>query len=227
MLKEKVIALLKTLHQRPRSRLLPLPEFADGFIAATPFANGSLVDTLLGAVREKTGLDVKRADFKQEQVPAHLLMNIRVVDENGRQLGIGRNLAALKAELGGLARSAFQSLAALKVSDPVGTVPQSPSAERSPAGRSSDRPTSSSAGKAPPTGNDAVAAEPVRYTAWTFGELPELMEVRKGGQTLVGFPALIDRTTHVEVEVFDEPAVATAKHRAGLRACSPCRSAMR
>jgi len=217
MLKEKVIALLKTLHQRPRSRLLPLPEFADGFIAATPFANGSLVDTLLGAVREKTGLDVKRADFKQEQVPAHLLMNIRVVDENGRQLGIGRNLAALKAELGGLARSAFQSLAALKVSDPVGTVPQSPSAERSPAGRSSDRPTSSSAGKAPPTGNDAVAAEPVRYTAWTFGELPELMEVRKGGQTLVGFPALIDRTTHVEVEVFDEPAVATAKHRAGLR----------
>ena len=43
------------------------------------------------------------------------------------------------------------------------------------------------------------------------------MEIRKGGQTLVGFPALIDRGTHVEIEVFDEPDVAAAQHRAGLR----------
>jgi ATP-dependent helicase HrpA len=56
-----------------------------------------------------------------------------------------------------------------------------------------------------------------KHTAWTFGELPELMEVRRGAQVMVGFPALIDRLTHVEVEVFDEPEMATAKHRAGLR----------
>jgi ATP-dependent helicase HrpA len=43
------------------------------------------------------------------------------------------------------------------------------------------------------------------------------MELKKGGQVLIGFPALIDRGTFVEVEVFDEPAVAAAKHRAGLR----------
>jgi ATP-dependent helicase HrpA len=55
------------------------------------------------------------------------------------------------------------------------------------------------------------------YTAWTFGELPELMEIRKGNQTLVGFPALIDKLSHVEIEVFDEPLVAAARHRAGLR----------
>jgi ATP-dependent helicase HrpA len=34
---------------------------------------------------------------------------------------------------------------------------------------------------------------------------------------LVGFPALIDRGAHVEIEVFDEPEVASTKHRAGLR----------
>jgi ATP-dependent helicase HrpA len=55
------------------------------------------------------------------------------------------------------------------------------------------------------------------YTAWTFGELPELMEIRQRGQTLVGFPALIDKGAHVEIEVFDEPEAAAAKHRAGLR----------
>jgi ATP-dependent helicase HrpA len=67
------------------------------------------------------------------------------------------------------------------------------------------------AGPAPPL---ATAA---RFTDWTFGELPELMELRKAGQTLVGFPALIDKTTHVEIEVFDEPDVAATRHRAGLR----------
>jgi len=43
------------------------------------------------------------------------------------------------------------------------------------------------------------------------------MEIRKGGTSLVGFPALIDRGDAVTIEVFDEPAVAAAKHRAGLR----------
>jgi ATP-dependent helicase HrpA len=56
-----------------------------------------------------------------------------------------------------------------------------------------------------------------RYTDWTFGELPELMEVRKGGTSLVGFPALIDLGDAVTIEVFDEPEVAAAKHRLGLR----------
>jgi ATP-dependent helicase HrpA len=43
------------------------------------------------------------------------------------------------------------------------------------------------------------------------------MEIRKGGQSLIGFPALIDKGAHVEIEVFDEPDVAARKHRAGLR----------
>ncbi len=43
------------------------------------------------------------------------------------------------------------------------------------------------------------------------------MEIRKGGQTLIGFPALVDSGDAVTIEVFDEPGVAAAKHRAGLR----------
>ena len=43
------------------------------------------------------------------------------------------------------------------------------------------------------------------------------MEIRQGGQTLIGFPALIDGGDSVRVEVFDEPEVAAIKHRAGLR----------
>jgi ATP-dependent helicase HrpA len=43
------------------------------------------------------------------------------------------------------------------------------------------------------------------------------MEVRKGGTSLVGFPALVDEGDAVAIEVFDEPELAAAKHRAGLR----------
>src|SRR5574337_1490695 len=43
------------------------------------------------------------------------------------------------------------------------------------------------------------------------------MELKRGAQTLIGFPALIDRGSWVEIEVFDEPEVAASKHRAGLR----------
>ncbi|MDE2298851.1 MAG: DUF3418 domain-containing protein, partial [Burkholderiales bacterium] len=216
MLKDKVLALVKSLHQRPRSRLVPLPEYVDAFVAGVPFGNGSLIDTLLKSVRDKTQLDIKRADFKLEQLPAHLLMNFRIDDEHGRQLGTGRNLAALKAELGGQARSAFQALAGLKV-DGLKVAGDGPSPQPSPKGRGGD---SLSAFPPLPLGEGRVEghpAPPQQYTAWTFGELPELMEIRKAGQSLIGFPALIDKATHVEIEVFDEPDAAARQHRAGLR----------
>lgn len=54
-------------------------------------------------------------------------------------------------------------------------------------------------------------------TTWNFGKLPELLEIRRGGQTLFGYPALVDRGTHCDVEVFDSPDEAARIHRAGLR----------
>ncbi|MFC5500210.1 ATP-dependent RNA helicase HrpA [Caenimonas terrae] len=214
MLKDKVQALLKSLPQRPRSRFVPLPESATKLAAIlsadTHWERGSLTDALLKMVRDQTSLDVKRADFKLDMVPAHLFMNLRVVDEHGRQLGMGRNLGALKAELGVQARGAFQALAGMKAR----TLEQVPAAaaagNRGGAGGAAQ-------GRAPASLPARAAGAEQRYTAWTFGELPELMEIRKGGTSLVGFPALVDQGDAVAIEVFDEPDVAAAKHRAGLR----------
>ncbi|OYU99484.1 MAG: ATP-dependent RNA helicase HrpA, partial [Burkholderiales bacterium PBB5] len=118
MLAAKVTALCKSLHQRPRSRLVPLPDYVAEFIETHAFAQGAMMDVLLKAVRERTQIAVQRNDFKLDMLQAHLFMNFRVVDEHGRQLGMGRHLATLKAELGGQARSAFQALAALKLAMP-------------------------------------------------------------------------------------------------------------
>ena len=214
MLKDKVQALLKTLHQRPRSRLVPLPATAERFTAALTepavFGSGSLLDALLKLVREATNLDIVRNDIKVDMIPAHHFMHLRVVDEHGRQLGQGRNLGALKAELGGKARGAFQALASLKLDSlrPGPAAPQPADSAKKAKSASPDKQTSPSA---------APASASQRHTGWDFGELPELMEIRKGGQTLIGFPALIDLSDAVGIEVFDEPEVATAKHREGLR----------
>jgi ATP-dependent helicase HrpA len=206
MLAAKVTALLRSLPQKPRARLLPLPAFVDHFIAHTRFGEGSLIDAVLLAVRERSQLPVQRNDFKVETLPTHLLMNFRVVDEHGRQLGVGRHLAALKAELGGQARSAFAALAALK-------------SAQVPATAGAEQPVASSSPSAAREVRQPVEepAPPKRHTTWDFGELPELMEIPAGRQTLVGFPALVDKLSHVEIEVFDEPDIAAARHRIGMR----------
>ncbi|MEP6607661.1 MAG: ATP-dependent RNA helicase HrpA [Burkholderiaceae bacterium] len=54
-------------------------------------------------------------------------------------------------------------------------------------------------------------------TDWDFGQLPGVLEVRREGQLMVGFPALVDRKTHCSIEVFDTPEQAAIAHRAGLR----------
>jgi len=231
MLNQKVHALLKTLHQKPRSRLVPLPESAarltEALSASEVFGAGSLTDALLKLVRAETQLDIKRADFKLDMLQPHLFMNFRVVDEHGRQLGHGRNLGALKAELGSQARGAFQALAALKgvgtLSSAVAGVDDaaalSDAGQRAPHALQKSSPaaphrSTPSGGAAPGAGS---AAADQRYTSWTFGELPELMEITRGKQTLIGFPALVDVGDAVCIEVFDEPEVAATKHRAGLR----------
>ena len=136
-----------------------------------------------------------------------------MVDEHGRQLGHGRNLGALKAELGAQARGAFQALAGLKMAK---TTPVSqetkeirPAAQVNKAQEARNNVATLSTPKSNPAG--------VKHTAWTFGELPELLEIQKGGQTLIGYPALLDGGDAVSIEVFDEPDVAAAKHRTGLR----------
>jgi ATP-dependent helicase HrpA len=234
MLKEKVQALLKTLHQRPRSRLVPLPETATRMAAALSderFGAGSLVDAVLKLVREATALDVVRADIKTDMLSPHFFMNFKVVDEHGRQLGQSRNLGALKAEWGKQARGAFQALASIKLGQGVATAGEVGNAGAALAksalgasAASSSAPAhnkvSSPANTAPAPSKATPGAQNLvdqRFTAWTFGELPELLEIRKGAQTLIGFPALMDAGDAVTIEVFDEPEAAAAKHRAGLR----------
>ncbi|VCL37765.1 ATP-dependent helicase HrpA [Burkholderia pseudomallei] len=202
MLKEKAHLLLKSLPQKLRRHCVPLPEYAAGFVERAGrerFGAGGLVDALIADVREQTQVATKTSDFKLETLPAHLFMNFKVIDEHGRQLAMGRNLAQLRAELGAQAQQHFQKSGARARRAPLGAPPRA--AE-------------------PAAQAGAAAGATALYehlTTWNFGKLPELLEIRRRGETLFGYPALVDRGTHCDVEVFDSPDEAARIHRAGLR----------
>lgn len=180
MLKEKVQQLIKSLPQRYRRHCVPLADYAKGFAqrAASVAGEKPLLQVLCDDIEAQCSVRPKLEDFRLEQLPAHLTMNFKILDEYGRQIDMGRNLASLKSELGQQAQKSFQEVA-------------SQDAEIS---QECDRP----------------------ITEWNFGELPEIMEIKRKGQSLIGHPALVDHDDCCSIEVFDDPHEAARQHKRGL-----------
>jgi ATP-dependent helicase HrpA len=233
MLKEKVQLLLKSLPQKLRRHCVPLPDYAAGFFERNQdpvrFGRGDLIDALIADIHQHTSARVLTTDFKLETLPAHLFMNFKVVDEHGRQLDMGRNLATLQAELGSQARQSFQRMAESTPAAVASGQAKAQAAFGKPAAASGSASGAAStpapAANAPAAKGKEAAAAPAgtpasattNITGWTFGELPELLEINQGKLTLIGFPALVDKGTHCDLEVFDDPNVAARTHRIGLR----------
>ncbi|SDL92497.1 ATP-dependent helicase HrpA [Janthinobacterium sp. OK676] len=235
MLKEKVHLLLKSLPQKLRRHCVPLPDYAAKFCervhAASVFGRGDLVDAIILDIRTQITINVLTTDFKPETLPAHHFMNFKVIDEHGRQLDMGRNLATLQAEFGGQARQSFQKLAEVSGVSGTGTPgakvagaqvasrlqAQAQGAAVNAAAGKGGAPAKGAAAAAAPASGNATVSQHMGLTAWTFGELPELLEIVQGKLTLIGFPALVDKGTHCDLEVFDDPTVAARTHKIGLR----------
>ena len=99
LLAEKVTQLVKTLPQKLRRHLVPVPEFATTFCRDVPPSNTPLLQALARYIRAQKQFEVPLDAFRLEQIPQHLLMNFYVVDEHGRQLGVSRNFMRLRTEL--------------------------------------------------------------------------------------------------------------------------------
>ncbi|AQR70769.1 ATP-dependent RNA helicase HrpA [Janthinobacterium sp. LM6] len=233
MLKEKVHLLLKSLPQKLRRHCVPLPDYAAKFCervhAAGVFGRGDLIDAIILDIRTQITINVLTTDFKPETLPAHHFMNFKVIDEHGRQLDMGRNLATLQAEFGGQARQSFQKLAEVSGVSGTGTPGakvagaqvasrlQAQAQGANAAAGKGGAPAKGAAAAAAPASGNATVSQHMGLTAWTFGELPELLEIVQGKLTLIGFPALVDKGTHCDLEVFDDPTVAARTHKVGLR----------
>ncbi len=102
LIREKLILLLKSLPKDKRRPLIPLPDAVTAFLSVAKPGEQTLSDALAAFIRKKTGADIRHEDWTSE-LPLHLRMNLRVVDDSGQELASSRDLLALRQQLGGAA----------------------------------------------------------------------------------------------------------------------------
>ena len=116
LLREKVVALLKTLPQKYRHRVQPLDGFAENFVDAEhtdeEMREEPLVRALTRAIEEKIALKLPLDALRPGELRPHLSMNFRLLDEHGGTLAMSRNLAELRAQYGDFAEPSEEVAAA-------------------------------------------------------------------------------------------------------------------
>jgi len=173
LLEEKCVALIKGLPKQIRKHFVPVPQTVKQCLEIEPDFKGTLQEWLGYRLRILTGEAIPLNAWSLQDLPFHLRMNFRVIDEQGQLLDYGRDLKALQLKYTLKAESSF----------------------------------------------DQIAADELNYTGciqWAFDDLPDTYQFIQNGQTLNGFPAIVDEGDAVGVRIFDTEQKAALQHQAGL-----------
>jgi len=178
LLPEKVLAMLKLLPKSSRRELLPLADCAREFMGEGARESSTLANALREFVRSHRGVDVPEDAWRWRRLVSkldpHLMMNFRVVDEDGECLEEGRDLLRLQLRL---AEHQEQSV----------TLPMSAGYSR----------------------------EGLRD--WQLDDLPSIVEERRNGRLVRGYPALADHGSSVALDLFPSAESAARSHAGGVR----------
>ncbi len=109
MLEEKLIALIKSLPKQLRRNFVPAVNFAQAAMGALSPYQGPLREAFAHQLLRITGVEVPPDAWQLENIPEHLRMNFRVVDERGKPLAEGRDLDALQRQLSGKVRDTLSA----------------------------------------------------------------------------------------------------------------------
>ena len=190
----KIEEAIRSLPKPIRTQLVPVPtaaaEVAATLVRAGPSSARSPVDrgedapaltsfapfwdVLADALGKRIGQTIPRSLFEPDKLPAYLRMNFRIVDDQGRTVATGRDLAGLRNQLGIAARDSF--------------------AQQPPTELNRDN-----------------------LTTWAFDDLPERVEIHRGGAVYSGFPAIVDNGKSVSIRVLDSRPAAAIATRSGVR----------
>jgi ATP-dependent helicase HrpA len=109
LLRDKLNVLVRALPKHQRRLCVPLPETVTAcleLLGESP-REVPLGEALAGALKEARGLDLPPATWDDTELPVHLRMNFRIVDEAGDELAQGRDLVALQTLHGSEAQANF------------------------------------------------------------------------------------------------------------------------
>lgn len=104
MLLEKITFLLKSLPKTQRRHLVPIAETARELLACMKYGHGDLYAELSRCLKISKNLEVPYGQWEEEDLPPYLRMRYEVVSPDGKVLGAGRDLNALK----GLSANRFE-----------------------------------------------------------------------------------------------------------------------
>lgn len=97
--KELIIALIKSLPKALRRNFVPAPNYAEAFLGrAKPFEK-PLLESLIYELRRMTGVTVEPESWQLDQLPSHLKMTFRVIDDKGKKIAESMDLDSLKFQL--------------------------------------------------------------------------------------------------------------------------------
>ena len=112
LFREKISAYFKALPKAERGRVQPVPDSVTQFLELATPREKPLADAMLDFLRDYLNLRLPASVWDRIDLPLHLRLNFRVMDGEGNELSMGRDLAKLQEELGQIARMAFQDGAA-------------------------------------------------------------------------------------------------------------------
>jgi len=107
MVREKITALVKGLPKQLRRLCVPVPEFVTAALGEMKFGERALTEALATYIKRRTGSDIPADAWDSADLPEHLKMHYRVVDDAGQELASGRDLADLRGKLGQAAQMTF------------------------------------------------------------------------------------------------------------------------
>ena len=96
---ELITALIKGLPKPIRRHFVPVPDYAAAINAELKPTDGPLLPALEGALRRYTGVQVARHEWGKAPVADHLRMTFRVVDEHGKTVAEGKDLAKIQERM--------------------------------------------------------------------------------------------------------------------------------
>lgn len=113
MIREKIQLQIKALPKQIRRICVPVPEFITQFLSQNPDRNAPILPQLAQAIAKTAGdirilEQINQDEWAAFRLPEHCYFNLRIIDDSGQELAMGRDLIQIQQQLGKAAATTFR-----------------------------------------------------------------------------------------------------------------------
>ena len=113
MIREKIQLQIKALPKQIRRICVPVPEFITQFLSQNPDRNAPILPQLAQAIAKTVGdirilEQINQDEWAASRLPEHCYFNLRIIDDGGQELAMGRDLIQIQQQLGKAAATTFR-----------------------------------------------------------------------------------------------------------------------